>query len=326
MARVGWLKLWRKLDEHWLWEQKPFSMGQAWIDVLMRTNFSDSNIPNPADVKSSTLSPGESIVSLRGLEADWGWSRNRVLRFLRRLKNDGMIGTKNETIFTRVNVVNWKKYQPSADNSSVLDGTTNGTTNGTTPPTKPEPLTEPPHGTTISIGESRTHGTTTRNHQRNHNTPNTEPQAEPQAEPIRRIQESKKEENTRINTPEVLRILDAALQKPTNSTADRGDVAYLDRSKIKISLMTSETTQARMRDFLGYLENKPDVPYKRIEEIIRKLFALRESLNLNDNTPSDRIFCYALDQAINHDALQPSYVGTVIRNAMIKWREGALKL
>lgn len=135
MSAPGWIALWRKIREHWTWKIKPFSPGQALIDLLLRVNFSETKIPNPGKLGPSTLSPGEAIVSLRGLEADWGWSRGRVHRFLKSLKNDATIETANETTFTRVKLLNWKKYQTMPDLDGTTDETTSETTHGTTPET-----------------------------------------------------------------------------------------------------------------------------------------------------------------------------------------------
>ena len=31
----GWIKVSRAIQEHWVWDEKPFSKGQAWIDLLL---------------------------------------------------------------------------------------------------------------------------------------------------------------------------------------------------------------------------------------------------------------------------------------------------
>src|SRR3972149_2252294 len=68
VAAAGWFKLWRKIGEHWLWKRRPFSPGQAWIDLLIRVNFTAKAIPAPGRAGPATLQPGEAIVSLRLLE------------------------------------------------------------------------------------------------------------------------------------------------------------------------------------------------------------------------------------------------------------------
>ena len=37
----GFLKLSRRITDHWLWTDKPFSKGQAWIDLLLLANYED---------------------------------------------------------------------------------------------------------------------------------------------------------------------------------------------------------------------------------------------------------------------------------------------
>ena len=38
----GWISIHRQLQSHWLWEDKPFSRGQAWVDILMLANHDDN--------------------------------------------------------------------------------------------------------------------------------------------------------------------------------------------------------------------------------------------------------------------------------------------
>ena len=79
-----------------------------------------------------TLASGEAIVSLRLLEKAWGWHRGMVIRFLKALKNDTTISTTNETTFTRVKVLNWKRYQGSEHEDDTTNDTANSTTHSTT--------------------------------------------------------------------------------------------------------------------------------------------------------------------------------------------------
>ena len=111
MPSPGWFKLHRKIFDHWTFRKKPFSPGQALIWLFGRCNFSEREIPAPGRVGPATLYPGEAIISLRLLATTWGWSQMRVARFLKALRNDSTIVTTNEGSFTRLKVLNWKKYQ-----------------------------------------------------------------------------------------------------------------------------------------------------------------------------------------------------------------------
>ena len=107
---IGWVPLWRKIRKHWTWKKKPFSAGQAWVDLIIRCNFEDGEIPNPGRLGPAKLKPGQAIVSLRGLEATWGWNRPRIIRFLHALRNDTMIVTTNCYQYTLVNLLNYNKH------------------------------------------------------------------------------------------------------------------------------------------------------------------------------------------------------------------------
>ena len=111
MPDPGWFKLWRKMFDHWTWKKKPYSPGQALVWLIGKCNFSERAIPDPGRVGPATLQPGEAIISLRRLESAWGWSQNRVVRFLKALENDGTIRRVNEGTFTRVILLNYKAYQ-----------------------------------------------------------------------------------------------------------------------------------------------------------------------------------------------------------------------
>ena len=56
----GWLKLYRSIQNHWLWEDKPFSRGQAFVDLLLMANHKDNKI----------LFNGELIEVKRGSEGE----------------------------------------------------------------------------------------------------------------------------------------------------------------------------------------------------------------------------------------------------------------
>jgi hypothetical protein len=116
MGEIGWVKLKRSMRDHPLWAEKPFSRAQAWIDLVLRANFTDTKIPSPGRSGVVVLGHGELIGSLRGFQASWGWSLNKVLRFLRYLKAEKMIATVNESTFTRIKLLNWKRHQHEETN------------------------------------------------------------------------------------------------------------------------------------------------------------------------------------------------------------------
>ncbi len=110
MASQGWISVHRKIEDDWLWKDKPFSKGQAWIDLLLMVNHEDKKIlfnGNLVEVKR-----GQRITSIKKLCDRWGWSNNKVKRFLELLQEDNKIeleiAPRKNTVVT---IVNYSFYQ-----------------------------------------------------------------------------------------------------------------------------------------------------------------------------------------------------------------------
>lgn len=112
---MGFIKLDRQIMEHWLWRDKPFDKGRAWIDLIGLANHKTEDF-----VAHGTLVHGKRGNVYRSktwLGERWGWSRKKVTNFLNMLVKDGMItvnsirmGTVNGTVIT---IVNYGKFQDS---------------------------------------------------------------------------------------------------------------------------------------------------------------------------------------------------------------------
>jgi len=109
----GYVKVYRDIRNHWLWKDKPFSKGQAWIDLLMMVNHKDKKLV--IDNGVYICKRGTTVTSLRKLAEQWGWSTGKTDRFLKLLKSDGMITEKRNSRRTVVTVVNYGAYQQSAN-------------------------------------------------------------------------------------------------------------------------------------------------------------------------------------------------------------------
>ena len=106
----GWICLHRKIREcDLIWDDKPFSRGQAWIDLLMQVNHEDKEIMFNA--RGVIVKRGQRITSIRNLGEQWGWSRTKVKLFLEELKKAGMIEFESDTKKTLVTVINYGIYQ-----------------------------------------------------------------------------------------------------------------------------------------------------------------------------------------------------------------------
>lgn len=109
---LGWISLNRKIQSHWLWEEKrEFSRLEAWLDILLTVNHSEQKVM----IKNALyiVKRGESIKSLDTWANRWNWNKSKVRRFLKLLESDNMIVTKNETQTTRITVRKYDDYQDS---------------------------------------------------------------------------------------------------------------------------------------------------------------------------------------------------------------------
>jgi hypothetical protein len=106
----GWISLHRKLQDHWLWQDKPYGKGQAWIDILFLVNYKDNKIL--MDGQLIDVFRGEHITSEYILSKRWGWSRTKVRNFLSILEKENMIeNIKKDKKRTRLKVCNYNSYQ-----------------------------------------------------------------------------------------------------------------------------------------------------------------------------------------------------------------------
>jgi DNA replication protein DnaD len=136
---IGWISVYRQITSGWLWKDKPFSMGQAWIDLILLANHKDGK--TPLNGQLITIKRGQHMTSEYKLAERWGWDRKKVRSFLGLLEQDEMIiKTIIPKVCTIIEISNYNKYQnrptegttPSVDNTgdSEESGTTNSTTEG----------------------------------------------------------------------------------------------------------------------------------------------------------------------------------------------------
>ncbi len=105
----GWISIHRKIKECWVWEDKPFSKGQAWIDLLLSANHDDKKVVLGSEL--ITVQKGSFITSIRKLCTNWGWSNTKVISFLKLLEQDKMITYFSDTKKTLVTIENYGLYQ-----------------------------------------------------------------------------------------------------------------------------------------------------------------------------------------------------------------------
>ena len=105
----GYIGLFRSIQDHWLWDDKPVSRGQAWVDMLIWASHKDRETPvTDGFVQIKT---GEFIRTLRQMGEAWGWSTSKVQRFLTMLEEANMIRNENDTRTTHVSIIKYETYR-----------------------------------------------------------------------------------------------------------------------------------------------------------------------------------------------------------------------
>ena len=99
----------RQITEHWLWEEKPFSKGQAWIDLILLANHKDEKFPYKEQV--ITCKRGNVYRSISYLADRWGWSRKKATVFLKQLESDRMVSFEATTHGTTITIEKYSDFQ-----------------------------------------------------------------------------------------------------------------------------------------------------------------------------------------------------------------------
>ena len=117
----GFIKVYRDIREHWIWNEKPFDRGRAWIDLIMLANHKDSTIM--FDGHPMTIKRGQHMTSLKILSERWGWSRSKTKRFIDDLKSEQMLDVLRNTRGTLLTIEKYSIYQDTRNTKRNTDET-----------------------------------------------------------------------------------------------------------------------------------------------------------------------------------------------------------
>ncbi len=105
----GWVLIYRSIRDGWVWDKKPFSHGQAWIDLILDANHDNGKFFLNGKLKR--INRGQKWTSVRTLAARWGWRNEDVLNFLKALEADGMITREVSQAGTLITLINYDDFQ-----------------------------------------------------------------------------------------------------------------------------------------------------------------------------------------------------------------------
>ena len=109
----GYIKLYRSIFNHWLWQDKPFSRGQAFVDLILLANYKDRKELYKDDL--IVKKRGDVNLSVLYLSERWGWSRCKTTKFLDLLKDDGIVKQSSTFNGTVITIENYEKFQSKKD-------------------------------------------------------------------------------------------------------------------------------------------------------------------------------------------------------------------
>ena len=105
-----WISLHRKICENDLWFLEPFTKAQAWIDLILNANHKEGVINirgNIIPIKRGQIGWSELTMAKR-----WGWSRNKVRRFLKWLETEQQIEQHKLFKLTSITtIIKYDQYQ-----------------------------------------------------------------------------------------------------------------------------------------------------------------------------------------------------------------------
>ena len=107
----GWIKLHRKILDCFIWQDKPYDKARAWIDLLLIAMHHDKKML--IDDEVVMIQRGSFMTSIVKLADRWGWSRNKVVRYLDMLESEHMLNTKRTHKGTLITIVKYDDYQLS---------------------------------------------------------------------------------------------------------------------------------------------------------------------------------------------------------------------
>lgn len=118
----GYVKISRSIFNHFLWSVKPFSRGQAWVDLILLANHQDNEFLLGTNVE--TVERGALITSQSKLATRWGWSRCKVQSFLRTLEDASMVTQKADNKKTYLKLNQYSVWQDSETVKKQQKGST----------------------------------------------------------------------------------------------------------------------------------------------------------------------------------------------------------
>jgi len=144
-----WVRLQTSVFSHEVFPRETISQREAWIWLIANAAWKDTThrVGNTVvDVPAGSL-----LVTLRGLQKEWGWSSDhRVRNFLNVLESQRMVALNTGAGKTHITICNYGEYQ-NLPHTSGADGAQSGRTAGAERAHKRNQNTNTPYTNTSSF-------------------------------------------------------------------------------------------------------------------------------------------------------------------------------
>lgn len=126
----GFIKIYRKIEDNVLWlaSDEPFDSRSAWIDLVLLANHKDNTFK--LGMQTIKVKRGQKWTSSKKLADRWTWSRQKVMKYLHMLQNEGMIYLETSNRGLLITIVNYSVYQQKNRSSVTADITADVTSAG----------------------------------------------------------------------------------------------------------------------------------------------------------------------------------------------------
>lgn len=124
----GYILINRQLEDHWLWTDKPFSRGQAWIDLILMANYADSTMVVKGKIVE--IKRGQVLRTIAFLSEKWGWNAKKVRTFVKTLEGQQMVTLQGSAQGTLITIENYAFWQTLGQESGQQKGQQKGQARG----------------------------------------------------------------------------------------------------------------------------------------------------------------------------------------------------
>lgn len=126
----GYVKIYRKIEDNILWlsSDEAFDSRSAWIDLILQANHKDNSFK--LGMQTMQVKRGQKWTSSKKLANRWNWSRQKVMKYLHMLQNEGMIYLETSNRGLLITLVNYRVYQQKNGSAVTADVTADVTSAG----------------------------------------------------------------------------------------------------------------------------------------------------------------------------------------------------